>query len=310
MKKTKKRILGLLGLALVAVITVFAVFLPEPGASAADGVKEITDIVEVRVVGKDPLVEILSPEDKEEVTQQKIDFSFEYFNSEYINIEMEYTDASGDTSKYPLEIENDGFVDYKEGIYEKTLDLLEGEYGRGYGKYKITVTAKGYDGAVNIKSIEFYFYPVTGEIDESDDGLTYLDLNYDKNNEKIDTIKINIYDENGYLVGVMSPIAVKVPGARVELPFSENKMPTGNYKITISAYNSVGELLYGRPYVLYYYYEAIPVPDTGSFFSNLNISKTDYLITGLLVFFSAAGLGIVFATKNRGRKTRLGKKRR
>ena len=41
--------------------------------------------------------------------------------------------------------------------------------------------------------VQFEFYPVTGEIEEDDDnGLTYLDLDYDTTNEDIHTIKINV----------------------------------------------------------------------------------------------------------------------
>ena len=43
----------------------------------------------------------------------------------------------------------------------------------------------------------------------------------------------------------------------------------------------------------------IVVPDTGSFFKNLNISNEDYIITGLIIFFvfSIIGFGIVARKK-------------
>ena len=87
-------------------------------------------------------------------------------------------------------------------------------------------------------------------------------------------------------------------------------MPTGNYTVEITAYNAEGELLYGKPYYTSVYYEAIPVPDTGGMFVGLNISKTDYLITGLIIFSVTAVLGFVFVAKGRGNKNRLTARRK
>ena len=309
MKKTKKRVLGLLGLILVAITTIFAAFLPGPEAEAANGTTTVTDTIEVRVVGNQPNVEIISDwKENPEVTKSKQSFTFGYNDVRTVSVYLKYTDAEGNSQTYTLLEDYD--ADYRKNTtYDPPilLDLLD----YGYGSYVVTVEGVGFSGEIVSDFVQFEFYPVTGEIEENDDnGLTYLDLDYDTTNEDIHTIKINIYDENGDLVSTMSPITVTAPDTRVELPFSENNLPTGNYRIEISAYNKAGELLYGKPYTLNYYYVAIPIPDTGSLFSNLNISKTDYLITGLLIFLSAAGLGIVFTAKNRGRKTRLGKKRR
>lgn len=44
-------------------------------------------------------------------------------------------------------------------------------------------------------------------------------------------------------------------------------------------------------------------PDTGSLFKNLNVSKEDFMITGLLVFFTVAGAGLIFVKKRHGAKT-------
>ena len=54
MKKTKKRVLGLLGLVLVIITTIFAAFLPGPEASAEGGITSVTDTISVRVVGSVP----------------------------------------------------------------------------------------------------------------------------------------------------------------------------------------------------------------------------------------------------------------
>lgn len=48
--------------------------------------------------------------------------------------------------------------------------------------------------------------------------------------------------------------------------------------------------------------EPIDVPNTGGFFGTLNISKTDYLITGLIAFFILSGGLLVYLKKSKNRR--------
>lgn len=309
MKKTKKRVLGLLGLILVIITTIFAAFLPGPEASAEGGITSVTDTISVRVVGSVPDILNVKPINGSVFIYPDQDLSFDYENVEYLTITIRYTDKDDVEHIIPLLEKDDpeSFVDYIPGSYSTPLDLLAEDYG--YGEYRVEIVGIGFNDVKDFETVEFALYPVVGEANEADDGKVYLDLQYDTENENINTIGINIYDENGNLVNVLSPITVNTPDMRVELPFAENNLPTGNYRIEITAYNAKGEALY-KPYITYYYYEMIPVPNTGALFSNLNISRTDYLVTGLIIFFLAAILGIVFITKGRSNKSRLNKKRR
>lgn len=309
MKKTKKRVLGLLGLVLVIITTIFAAFLPGPEASAEGGITSVTDTISVRVVGSVPDILNVKPINGSVFIYPDQDLSFDYENVEYLTITVRYTDKDDVEHIIPLLEKDDpeSFVDYIPGSYSTPLDLLAEDYG--YGEYRVEIVGIGFNDVKDFETVEFALYPVVGEANEADDGKVYLDLQYDTENENINTIGINIYDENGNLVNVLSPITVNTPDMRVELPFAENNLPTGNYRIEITAYNAKGEALY-KPYITYYYYEMIPVPNTGALFSNLNISRTDYLVTGLIIFFLAAILGIVFITKGRSNKSRLNKKRR
>lgn len=309
MKKTKKRVLGLLGLVLVIITTIFAAFLPGPEASAEGGITSVTDTISVRVVGSVPDILNVKPINGSVFIYPDQDLSFDYENVEYLTITIRYTDKDDVEHIIPLLEKDDpeSFVDYIPGSYSTPLDLLAENYG--YGEYRVEIVGIGFNDIKDFETVEFALYPVVGEVNEADDGKVYLDLQYDTENENINTIGINIYDENGNLVNVLSPITANAPDMRVELPFAENNLPTGNYRIEITAYNAEGEALY-KPYITYYYYEMIPVPNTGALFSNLNISRTDYLVTGLIIFFLAAILGIVFIAKGRSNKSRLNKKRR
>lgn len=309
MKKTKKRVLGLLGLVLVVITTIFAAFLPSPEASAEGSITSVTDTISVRVVGSVPDILNVKPINGSVFIYPDQDLSFDYENVEYLTITIRYTDKDDVEHIIPLLEKDDpeSFVDYIPGSYSTPLDLLAEDYG--YGEYRVEIVGIGFNDVKDFETVEFALYPVVGEANEADDGKVYLDLQYDTENENINTIGINIYDESGNLVNVLSPITVNAPDMRVELPFAENNLPTGNYRIEITAYNAEGEALY-KPYITYYYYEMIPVPNTGALFSNLNISRTDYLVTGLIIFFLAAILGIVFIVKGRSNKSRLNKKRR
>ena len=308
MKKTKKRFLGLLGLALVIITTIFAAFLPNPEASAEGGITSVTDTISVRVVGSVPDILNIKPVSGSVFIYPDQDLSFDYENVEYLTITIYYTDKDDVEHVIPLLEKDDpeSFVNYIPGTYSTSLDLLAEDYG--YGEYRVEIVGIGFNDIKDFETIEFAFYPVVGEANEAEDGKVYLDLQYDTENENINTIGINIYDENGNLVNTLSPITVNSPDMRVELPFAENNLPTGNYRIEITAYNAEGEALY-KPYITYYYYEMIPVPNTGTLFSNLNISRADYLVTGLIIFFVAAILGIVFVTKGKNSKSRLNRKR-
>lgn len=308
MKKTKKRVFGLLGLVLVVATTIFAALLPGPETSA---LTSVTDTISVRVVGSVPDVNITSPSNDSVFVIPNQNLSFTYENVGDVLVTIAYTDKDGEIHNYNY-AEFD--ADYYADTFSEDLDLLGEKYG--YGRYLVTVKGTGLaedeEGhhVYDEDFVEFWFYPVIGEVVEDDnDGLIYLDLEYDKENENINTIGINIYDSNGNLVTKMSPIKVKSPKDRVELPFSEKDMASGRYTVKITAYNEEGEALY-NPYATYADYEAIPVPDTGGLFMNLNISRADYLITGLLIFFPIAIFSLVFVMRGRNHKVKASAKRR
>ena len=308
MKKTKKRVLGLLGLILVAITTIFAAFLPTPEASATD-TTTVTDTITVRVVGDTPDVAITSPivESGERLifVIPDQDLSFIWSNTEYVAITVHYTNKDGETRDTQIYSLHD--PKYQPGDLTYLIDFLGSEYG--YGEYRVDIEGVGFGGVTDEDSVEFSFYPVYGETFEGEEnGLIYLDLHYDTESENIETIKVNIYDENGNLVSEMSPITVQSPNTEVELPFAENNMPTGNYRIEIVAYDEDGEVLY-LPYYTNAYYKAIPVPDTGAPSIILNISKTDYLVTGLIIFLLLAIFGIIFVAKGRSNKKAPAKRR-
>lgn len=190
---------------------------------------------------------------------------------------------------------------------DKNIDINVSDYG--YGEYLVTARGVGYSGVYDEDYVVFYYVPVVAEATKNDTiggfdvGLTYSADDGTPDTGEVAKLVINVYDSNGNLIQGLSPVTVLPPTTTVQLPFGDYGLESGTYTIAVSAYNSMGEELY-KPYEIQVYYEApsIPVPDTGGFMGNLNISKTDYLVTGLIIFGLVGIGGFAFIAK-RGKKT-------
>ena len=68
--------------------------------------------------------------------------------------------------------------------------------------------------------------------------------------------------------------------------------------MSISAIDPNGNLLYDAWDVVFVY-DPMLVPNTGGLFAGLNISKVDYLVTGLIAFGMVGIFGIWFILKDR-----------
>lgn len=313
MKKTQKKVWGLLGLFLVVAVTVAAANLPSPDASA---VSSMTDTITVRVVGAEPDVKIAGVDSGSEVVKKDQSVEVTYENVETVKITIEYTDENGETHTYTLA---DEFVDYQAGSLLFNLDLSSPEYG--YGDYVIKVHGEGVDGVPVDDSINFSFRPVTGDVTQNSDdtGDFTLDLNYvpddgtDTSEGEVVSIEVNIYDENGNLVTPFSPTRVDAPATSVPIPAGTEGWAPGTYRVEIIAFGRDGNQLYA-PYITYFTVKAgeiIPIPDTGTITKDLNISRMDYLATGLIIFALVAIAGImVIVRRNSSRKATVSNKRR
>jgi len=294
MKRTTKQILGLIGFFLVVAITIFAATLPNPEASAYTKTEHII----LRVAGTTPRVAIVNPRPDAILVSPEQNIELEYENVGPTTITVEYTDEDGIAQSHLLESTD---FSYSPGTKTYSLNLSGPNFG--YGEYIITVVGTSIDGVEDNDSIAFSYYPVTAEPAEDEEtGKIYLDLNYYTGDaisvpeNEINYLDVNVYDEQGNLVSGMSPIRINAPDMRAELPFAELGLESGKYRVEVTAYNAGGETLY-LPFVTYVDYEVIPVPNTGALWQSLNISKTDYLITGLIVFFILGIGGIVFIRK-------------
>lgn len=307
MKKTPKRVLGILGLLLVVATTVFAVFLPDPSASAISST--VTDTIVVRVLSSKPKIEITDPATSVDIAHATQEVKFEYLYLSHIYVLLQYVDSDGNEhtitlKTYDTTLDFETGDDYGEGSLEIDFAAVSEGDPRGYGDYVVRFIGDGLDGVQCEDAVTFSYYPVTTTLDINEvTDEVYVDLDYNLEDEDIDYLIIRVYDEKGNLVSPLSPIKVPRGTTRTELPLIDYGVPSGKYKIETTAYDAEGEAIY-LPYIMYLNYTAPAspdVPNTGGATTGggLNISKTDYLITGMIIFFMAGFAGIYFIVRDK-----------
>ncbi|MBR2998269.1 hypothetical protein IKF34_00615 [Candidatus Saccharibacteria bacterium] len=291
MKRIPKKVVGLFGLLAVIVVTIFAAAIPGTGVLATS-TSSVTDTIVVRVIEAGPSVIITSPKNGGVSTSPSQTVSYDYENVTRIKITVDYIDKDGKLHAYIID---DFATDAQAGSGKVDLDLTDERFS--YGEYIVRIFAIDDKGVTKEDAVKFSYYPFTATIEDNDEtGDPDVVLDYDKDNDDIERFEINIYDEDGNLVKP-SPIKATPPTDRVGLPFADYNLPKGKYRIEISAYKGSDELY--NKVILYYDYTPIPLPNTGSFLKNLNISQSDFIISALIIFFAISLGSIVFIVKQK-----------
>jgi hypothetical protein len=209
---------------------------------------------------------------------------------------------------------------YTSGSVSKPLDLSDERFNingtHGYGYYVLTVTGENVDGVTDEKSFEFYYAPFFSSAEQNEDSGD-IDINVtDIDTDNVDTINVYV---NGEFVGTIT-----VNDENEVFNYTPDD-PTveQDYVIILVANGSNGEPIFVSDETTVHYVPlTIPdtgpddkpddsgtgSPDTGGLFHNLNITKEDYLVTGLIAFFIVAIVG--FGVVARGRKEARSNKRR
>lgn len=314
MKKIHKKILGFLSLGIVVAVTFVAAAIPEPEVYAVSG-NTVEDKVVVRVVGNKPNIEITGPVDDSITNSPDQTISFEYQDVDKITITIIYTSPDGDVHTYYLDPIIADYAPY--GEYSVPLDLSSDGYG--YGHYLIKVEGEGFeDGVLGTDSVEFEYYPAIVTIDrdagstdpdsKDDDGRYKIDIDYGDNVDDVTgaTITIN-NNENGDLVKQIE--ITPFPVDSYTLVLSDYGLEPGIYTINVRINYLYNGAVYYKTYsyVVYFRVDSMGVPytaDTGGFLGTLNIAKSDYLITGLIIFGMVGAGGAVFIAKRTSKTPR------
>lgn len=207
------------------------------------------------------------------------------------------------------------------GTYSRTVNLtaLGVEYG---DTVTLHTRAEGPNGTIFEDSVEFSYAAISSSAgDTADNGDPGLAVEV---GESVKDLVVQVYDKDGNPLfvdeeGEDTPIVIdpsKVDGNgnikvtlpngsvanghldangkfTITLPFEELKVPAGEYTITILGRDDRQNVLTMDRVVVKYAPTAPEVPNTGALlFGDLNISRLDYLLTGLIAFGLVAGFAM------------------
>ncbi len=302
MQIAKKQLLGFGGLALVVAMTAFATTLPTGAVSRASGDVEIV----VQVYGTNLETVINSPLDGEVYSNSKIDFSETHSHADDVTYVLQKLNADGTVAEEWALTAYDIHGSDVSGVTEFTLDLED--YG-GTGVYVFRSAATKSDtGATQEDAVQFTYAAIDADQDDvevkNDDKKVSFKVSYTSG---IKSLAYQIYDKDGNAVGTKFVTNTSTPatGGSMDLTidFSSFNLSTGDYTIRIEGYDEFdagGDLIDTASVKFHYTAPEEPdepvtpvVPDTGSLLSALNISRADYLITGLIGFVGISIIALI-----------------
>lgn len=314
MKRTHKTIIGAFGLVLVAAMTFFAGGIETPEASA---VSSATDTITVRVMGDVPKVNFSQPDKNILTTNILQNLKIDYENVESIELTMVYTDKDGGSQTVTLsDPSNPKFTpDDVAGDLVQNVNL--GDYG--YGTFVFTVKGIGVDGVADIDILTITFAPIIGDVQvDPETGEIIIDINYDPDVIKEGEVIVCIDgDAKCYTFKIPDDII----DGKVRIP--TDGLEEGEHTVTVRiiAYDKDGNPIYDTHIEnnnIKFETTDVPdtndpdggntevpntgAPDTGGLLKKLNITKEDYLITGLIVFFVFGVVAFGIVAKSRKNK--------
>lgn len=299
MQRRKKQLLGLAGLALVAVMTVVASGLSAPDVSALENTESEQGVnINVTVMEPGVHVTILNPQDGSTLTSNtlEVDLLLNHVNgaSQYLILKK----ADGTTQRYDLPNIPAGVS----GSYKQTFDLATA--AGGFGDYEYHISATSVDGQIVEDSVSFRYRAVDasydGETNEKGDPVVDIVVN-----DNVYTVQVQLYDEDGNPIyvdanGKETPLIlgkddfdITTGKLSIALPFEEYNLKPGTYTAVIVAFDKDGKWLSMNTIIIKYAPKTPEVPGTGSMLmDNLNISRLDYLLTGLIAFGMVAAFAV------------------
>ena len=313
MQKRKKQLLGMGGLAVVVASTTYAATIPTPDAGAAGNNASTSGNVslQVQVYSDNPEAKITTISDGEVVTGSNLSIGGLYSDADKVEFEMYKKNPDG--SKTYAELGGPGVDKYtyvpadppENGQLDFPFDLNSSE-DLGYGDYVLTMTVTSQGSTVE-SIVSFRYAPLSiSYIGSTENGDPIVEVTYAENVASVD---IQAYNESGAPL-FDSPINYPVsnPGVagtlRVALPFLDYGAASGDYTISAVGKDANGGVIdptAGPVYTTAPYKspESPEVPKTGDITKQLNMSRADFLITGLIGFGLFTALALYLLRKQR-----------
>lgn len=321
MQTSKKRIMGALGLASVAAMTVAAYNVPTPVAYAQTSqdvpltVNVIAKNLSTKITGgiRDGSTTAISP------VEVQVTFSHAHYLDYTVSISQDGTTVD-DVDSGHIDVSTiEGVTDQGDGyagIYTASIDTEDLLTRAGLNPHKkaeftFYVEGSSASGALSMgDSVTFNYGQIAinpedntnpdaaeGEtnVATNEDGDPIIAVESSENVTRIHSI-ITGPDGNTLFEQDNSPAG---DITNILLPFAEHNAQAGWYTLTVVAYDENGEAMDTDSF-RFYYAPLVGLPNTGgSIFAGLNIGRTDFLVSGLLVFGIAAVAGILLMNRNK-----------
>ena len=291
MQKAKKQLLGFGGLAFVVALTAFATTLPT-GATSVGGNVDV--VVQVYNVNFETVIN--SPLDGELFSKSEIDFSETHSHAYRVDYVLQKLNSDGSVAEtYSLD-EYAVVGEDVSGNTDFTLNL--NDYG-GPGVYVFRSTVTSSVGSTKEDAVQFTYAAIS--VNEQDITATATKVDFKVNyTAGVKSLTYVLRDKQGkdltevFTVNTSSPDAGGVMDLSIDL--TELGLDADDYTIFVSGYddfNGKGNLIDAVSAIFNYSPSAPNVPDTGSLLSALNISRADYLITGIVCFMIISIIALV-----------------
>lgn len=315
MQKTKKQLLGLAGLAAVGVMTAIACGIPAPNASAY----QQETIINVQVSEGNTSGIFSAPKDGAMSADAKIRASINYSYARRLDFYLTYKDDAGATQRIDLP---SYYPETEAGTYNFEFDVAP----YGLREYELHVDVTGYDNVTReTDTVSFTYDAAVADVQPGTDdknnptvGIEISDLT--------EHVIVAVFDEdgkpaftdaNGNIVSFKYSSADADAAGKIlaTLPFDKYNSKAGTYAVVISAYNKDNEMLSMQ--TIYVKYdpagsedpgnpgnpgnsgdpgssETPETPNTGMLSAgDFNISRADYIATGLIAFSVIAGAALI-----------------
>ena len=243
--------------------------------------------------------DIIGGETVPTTTNDDVSITIEEQEKEIGQVVITVVDKEGNTVKTIVldnpsagDVANVDLSDLAPGSYDIIVDYFD-ENGNKIDSKTISVVKTDTNGNADVT------------IEDKVDSVTTIEITiYDKDGNVVRVVKIDretgtvyVYDADGNLLYTI-PNGYSGDG-NFSIPF--DGLEDGEYKTVITYKDNNGKII-GNSTTYNITYDdgkAIVVPDTGGLFQGLNISREDYLITGLVVFMviSVVAFGIVIRKK-------------
>ena len=301
MKIARKHALGLGCLAIVGAITAFAFTLPTGAVSVGGDVE-----IQVEVISSNSETEINKPQDGDIYSEPNITFSETHSHAQKVTYYLKKLAGDGSV-EWEKEITDQTITGWDvSGTTTFTLDM--NEWG-GTGKYIFMSNVLGDDYTTHIDQVQFIYAAVQAEDPAVSPTGASVSFRVDYT-PGVSSITYQLFDAGNKAVSEPMTANTSSPATGgymdIEIDVTNYNMDTGTYQILVVGYSEKdgkGQLI-GTSLIKFNYVspDSPNVPDTGSFFASLNISRGDYLVTGIIGFtaISVAALFIVIKSKNRG----------